>query len=121
MAPRGKPSTRASSDARPVGRHSRILASGRSPSVVTRAAFGFMQFRLFFATHILLTWSTVVKSTRRGGMLESRAEESARISCRRLWRLFGFQLQRLAGSTGRRPIYGRVSLPWLHPGTAARD
>ena len=46
-------------DARPVGRHSRILASGRSPSVVTRAAFGFMQFRLFFATHILLSlrWS----------------------------------------------------------------
>jgi hypothetical protein len=28
---------------------------------VTRAAFGFMQVRLFFATHILLTWAGVVK------------------------------------------------------------
>jgi hypothetical protein len=37
------------------------LASGRSPSVVTRAAFGFMQFRLFFATHILLSSGEVVK------------------------------------------------------------
>src|SRR6202035_4337726 len=63
MAPRGKPPARASSDAMPVGRHFRIWASGRSPSVVTRAAFGFMQFRLFFATHILLTWLGVVKST----------------------------------------------------------
>ena len=53
MAPRGKPSITASSEARPVGRDSRILASGRNPSVVMRAAFGFMQFRLFFAYHIV--------------------------------------------------------------------
>src|SRR5580658_8730670 len=63
MAPRGKPSTIASRGARPVGRHSRILASGRSPSVVTRAAFGFMQFRLFFAIHIVVRTGVVVKST----------------------------------------------------------
>jgi putative addiction module killer protein len=53
MAPRGKPPVRASSGPMPVGRHSRGDASGRSPSVVTRAAVGFMQFRLLFARSIL--------------------------------------------------------------------
>src|SRR5260370_13325158 len=53
IAPRGKPSIKASSGARPVGSASWSRASGRNPSVVVRAAVGFMQFRLFFAIHIL--------------------------------------------------------------------
>src|ERR1700693_602366 len=54
IAPRGKPSIKASSGARPVGSASWSRVFGRNPSVVVRAAVGFMQFRLFFAIRILL-------------------------------------------------------------------
>src|ERR1700730_17821891 len=54
IAPRGKPSIKASSGARPVGSASWSRASERNPSVVERAAVGFMQIRLFFAICILL-------------------------------------------------------------------
>jgi len=53
IAPRGKPSIKASSEASPLGSVSRVLASGRNPSVVGRAALGFMQIRLFFAIRIV--------------------------------------------------------------------
>src|ERR1700719_1483659 len=53
MTPRGKPSMTASREGRPVGRISRGLKSERNPSVVERAALGFMQFRLFFARPIV--------------------------------------------------------------------
>lgn len=53
IAPRGKPLMSWSSEARPVDSVSRIRASGRNPSVVGRAALGFMQIRLFFAIRIV--------------------------------------------------------------------
>ena len=53
IAPRGKPLMRASSEATPVGSVSSGGVSGRNPNVVVRAAYGFMQFRLFFATAIV--------------------------------------------------------------------
>jgi hypothetical protein len=62
MAPRGKPSITASREGRPVGRISRGLKSERNPSVVERAALGFMQFRLFFARTIVALQKGIVKS-----------------------------------------------------------
>ena len=64
IAPRGKPSIKASSEALPVGSDSRIRASGRNPSVVGKAALGFMQIRLFFAIRIVALSRLYVKGGR---------------------------------------------------------